>query len=167
IGARTRLCSGEGVMAFYRLLLLLYPAGFRVQYAEELCSVFAVRLREASNPLAVLLLWFETVIDVLLTAAQTHWDILRQDIVYTQRALRRSAGFAITAITVAALGVGATTAAYTITDHALLRPLPFPESDRLVKLWEDMPSYHQLEPSPPNYRDWKQMSKSFSGMAAF
>ena len=56
-------------MAFYRLLLLLYPAGFRVQYAEELCSVFAVRLREASNPLAVLLLWFETVIDVLLTAA--------------------------------------------------------------------------------------------------
>ncbi|HEY7302965.1 MAG TPA: ABC transporter permease [Bryobacteraceae bacterium] len=154
-------------MALYRLLLFLYPSGFRVQYSEELCSLFAHRLRETAGPLSVALLWFETLIDVLLTALQTHWDILRQDIVYTQRALKRSPGFALTAITVAALGVGATTAAYTITDHALLRPLPFPESDRLVKLWEDLPSYHQLEPSPPNYRDWKQMSKSFSAMAAF
>ena len=154
-------------MAIYRLLLFLYPAGFRVQYSTELCSLFARRLREASNPLALLLLWFETLIDILLTAVQSHWDIFRQDVIYTQRALKRSPGFAITAIGVAALGVGATTAAYTITDHALLRPLPFPESDRLVKLWEDMPPYRQLEPSPPNYRDWKQMSKSFTAMAAF
>lgn len=154
-------------MAIYRLLLFLYPAGFRLQYSAELCSLFARRLREASNPFSLFLLWFETLIDILLTAVQSHWDIFRQDVVYTQRALKRSPGFAITAIGVAALGVGATTAAYTITDHALLRPLPFPESDRLVKLWEDMPPYRQLEPSPPNYRDWKQMSKSFSAMAAF
>ena len=53
--------------------------------------------------------------------------------------------------------------------ETLLRPLPFPESDRLVKLWEDMTpgNYRTLEVSAPNYQDWKQMSKSFSGMAAF
>ncbi|HEY1947195.1 MAG TPA: ABC transporter permease [Bryobacteraceae bacterium] len=155
-------------MAFYRFLLLLYPTSFRTQYSEELCSVFALRLRDASNPAAALLLWLDTLIDVLLTAIQTHWDILRQDLLYTQRTLWRSPGFAITAILVSALGVGATTAAYTITDHALLRPLPFPESERLVKLWEDMSpgNYRSMEVSPPNYRDWKQMSKSFKGMAA-
>jgi putative ABC transport system permease protein len=155
------------MMRIYRLLLLLYPAGFRAQYADELCGLFALRLREASNPFSRCLLWFETLIDILLTAAQTHWDILRQDVLYTQRTLRRSPGFAITAISVAALGVGAATAAYTITDYTLLRPLPFDEANRLVKIWEDIPPYHQLEPSPPNYRDWKQMSKSFSAMAAF
>ena len=90
------------------------------------------------------------------------------DIRFACRQLLKSPGFAITAIAVAALGIGATTAAYTITDHAFLRRLPFPESERLVKLWEDMSpgNYHQMEPSPANYRDWKQMSKSFSGMAA-
>lgn len=154
-------------MRVYRLLLLLYPAGFRAQYEKELCALFSLRLREASNSFSRSLLWFEAVIDVLLTAAQTHWDILRQDILYTQRTLRRSPSFAITAIAVAALGVGAATAAYTITDYTLLRPLPFAEADRLVKVWEDIPPYRQLEPSPPNYRDWKQMSKSFSAMAAF
>ena len=76
-------------MRLYRLLLLLYPAGFRAQYAGELCALFALRLGEASNPLSRSLLWFETLIDILLTAAQTHWDILRQDVLYTQRALRR------------------------------------------------------------------------------
>lgn len=153
-------------MRAYRLLLLLYPSGFRAQYQEELCALFALRLHEASNSFSRSLLWFETLIDILLTAAQTHWDILRQDILYAQRTLRRSPGFAITAIAVASLGVGAATAAYTITDYTLLRPLPFAEAGRLVKIWEDIPPYRQLEPSPPNYRDWKQMSKSFTAMAA-
>ena len=155
-------------MAIYRILLLLYPAAFRAQYAEELGAVFAARRRVASNFLYRLLLWIETPIDILLTAAQVHWDILRQDLRYTARALRRSPGFAATAIAVAALGVGATTAAYTITDRALLRPLPFPESDRLFKLWEHLSpgGYREMEPSPANYRDWKQMNKSFSAMAA-
>jgi hypothetical protein len=169
MGARARLCAGKGVMALYRLLLLLYPASFRLQYSEELCSLFALRLRHAPHPLALVLLWFETSIDIVLTAAGAHWDVLRQDLLYTQRTLRHSPGFSLTAIMVTALGVGATTAAYTITDHALLRPLPFPESDRLVKLWENMSpgNYSHTEPSPANYRDWKQMSRSFSAMAAF
>ena len=83
------------------------------------------------------------------------------------RSLQRSPGFAATSILVAALGVGATTAAYTIANHVLFRPLPFPEPDRLVKLWEDMSpgSYKEMEPSPANYRDWKQMSHSFASMA--
>ncbi len=155
-------------MTVYRLLLFLYPSAFRWQYEQELCRLFSIRLRDAANPLSLFLLWVETIIDVILTALQTHWDILRQDLRYVQRTLRRSPGFTITSIVVAALGIGATTAAYTIADHVLIRPLPFPDSGRLVEVWENMSpgNYKEMEASPANYRDWKQISKSFSGMAA-
>lgn len=155
-------------MSAYRFLLLLYPAAFRAQYGGELCAIFARRLQDASNPMALAWLWMEAVIDVIVTAAQTHWDILRQDLRYTLRTFRRSPGFAATAIAVAAVGVGATTAAYTITDHVLIRPLPFPEADRIVDVWENMTpgNYSRMEPSPANYRDWKQMNRSFSVLAA-
>jgi hypothetical protein len=153
----------------YRALLLLYPAAFRAQYGGELSAVFACRVRESSNPFVLAYLILEAITDVFLTAAQAHWDILRQDVRFTGRNLRRSPGFFATATLVAALGVGATTAAYTITDHVLIRPLPFPEADRLVNLWEDMSpgDYKEMEPSPANYRDWKKMNRSFSGMAAY
>ncbi len=120
-------------MTFYRALLLLYPASFRGEYGDELTRLFATRMRDASNPLSRVLLWFETIVDVLLTAFQTHWDILRQGVRYTLRTLRRSPGFTVTAIGVAALGVGATTAAYTITDYILIRQ-PEWQQERLVTI---------------------------------
>ncbi len=153
-------------MTLYRFLLLLYPASFRGQYGAELLKIFSARLRRANGIPAIALLWFETLVDILLTAVQSHWDILLQDLRYTVRTLRRAPGFTAAAITLAALGVGATTAAYTLTDHVLLRPFPFPDEDRLVLLWEDMSpgNYKQMESSPANYRDWKRMSNSFSAM---
>ena len=155
-------------MILYRALLLLYPSSFRGQYGQEMSAVFARRLKTVSNPLAWLLLWMETLLDVFVTAVQTHWDLLVQDVRYAFRAVRRAPGFAITVVLVAAIGVGATTAAYTLIDHVLIRPLPFPQPERLVKVWEDMlGSYDEMEPSPANYRDWKQMSTSFSAMGAW
>ena len=74
---------------------------------------------------------------MLFNAAAVHWDILQQDMSYMARMLRRSPGFAITAVLIVSLGIGATTAAFSITDFVLLRPLPFPEPDRLVQIWED------------------------------
>ena len=63
-------------------------------------------------------------------------ETLVQDVRYGLRVLRRSPGFALTAIFVIALGVGANTAAFTLLDHVLLRPLPFEAPDRLVTLSE-------------------------------
>jgi predicted permease len=112
-------------------------------------------------------LWIETFFDVLLNALAVHGDILRQDLQYTWRTLARTPGFAITAVLVAALGVGANTAAFTVTDFVLVRPLPFHEPEKLVKLWETTPGYGRMELSPANYRDWKRMSTSFDAMGAF
>ena len=65
---------------------------------------------------------------------------------------------------IVALGIGATTAAFSVTDFVLLRPLPFPEPDRLVRLYEKTPAYSQLELSAANYRDWKQGSTVFESI---
>ena len=154
-------------MRIFRLLILLYPASFRADYGDELTTVFHTRMRNASMA-GRLLLWIDTFIDILLTAGRTHFDILLSDVRFAWRTLRLSSGFTFTAVLVAALGIGATTAAYTIADYVLLRPLPYPDVDHLVLLWEDMSpgNYTQMEPSPANYRDWKKMSHSFTAMAA-
>jgi predicted permease len=104
-------------------------------------------------------------------APAAQWDILRQDLRYTARTLIRARGFALTAILVIALGVGANTAAFSVADFVLLRPLPFPDPDALVRLCEGPRTgggwgcMNQL--SPANYRDFKRMSSSFEEMGAF
>src|SRR5471030_1398947 len=139
----------------YNLLLRAYPASFRNEYGEEMRDLFARRRREATGPLSAVVLWLQTIAEVIGNAALVHWDLLRQDLSYTARMLRRAPGFAITAVLIVALGIGATTAAFSVTDFVLLRPLAFPHADRLVKVWERTPGYRGLEFSPANCRDWK------------
>ena len=150
----------------YRALLHLYPKSFRGEYESEMCAVFSQRLRDASG-LELVVLWIETIFDVLFNAARVHFDILRQDLRYVGRTLRQSPGYALTVVAIAGLGIGATTAAFSITDHVLLRPLPFADADRLVTVWETEPHYSRMEMSPPNYRDWKAQSKSFEAFGAY
>jgi predicted permease len=95
-----------------------------------------------------------------------HLDILRQDLRYARRTLTRAPGFALTAIVVIALGIGATTAAYSVTDFVLIRPLPFAEPERLVKLYERTPGY-RMELSAPNYRDWTAAATVFERIGMY
>ena len=156
-------------MRAYRLLLRLFPKSFRHEYAGEMSAIFARRRRDAAGPWAVTLLWLVTIAETVRDACGVHADLLRQDVGYATRTLLRARGFAVTSILVMALGVGATTAVFSVADHVLVRPLPFPESARLVKLWQDdsLQGYSRLELSPAKYRDWKQMATGFSTMAAF
>jgi putative ABC transport system permease protein len=152
-------------MGFYRALLHLYPASWRADYGDELCGAFAIRRRNAGGRFGCLVLWLEALADVLTSAPAVHFDLLRQDLRYAARTLRRSPGFAVTAVGIAALGIGATAAAYTMVDHILIRPLPFAHQDRLLKLCEDHGGCSDA--SPANYRDWKSMSTSFESLAAY
>ncbi|MGH7581355.1 MAG: ABC transporter permease [Gemmatimonadales bacterium] len=154
-------------MRLYRALLTLYPRSFRAEYAGEMCGVFDQRRRAAGGPAGRALVWLGAVGDVLVNAAAVHWDLARQDLRYTLRALGRTPGFALTAVLVIALGVGANTAAFSVADFVLVRPLPYPDSDRLVMLWERVPQYQQMELSPANYRDWKAASTSFESMGGY
>src|SRR5687768_7735972 len=100
-----------------------------------------------------------------------HWEILKQDLRYTVRTLNRARGFALTAILVTALGVGANTAAFSVADFVLLRPLPYADPEKLVWLCEGPRTGGgwgcMNELSPANYRDFKAMSSSFDAMGAF
>jgi hypothetical protein len=156
-------------MRLYRWLLHCYPRSFRAEYGAELCAVFARRQREAASPAARGLLWIGSGGEVLGNAAALHADLLVQDLRHTLRSLARARGFALTAIIVSALGVGATTAAFSIADHVLLRPLPFANPDRLVRLWQDQSfrGYPRMEQSPSNFLDWKRLATSFEGMTAY
>ena len=152
---------------FYSLLLRLYPSSHRAEYGDEMRAVFAARMREHAGPLAPLRIAIDAVADVVPNALAAHWELLRQDVRLTLRGLARAPGFAITAVLVVALGVGANTAAFSLADLVLLRPLPFPEPDRLVKLWQATPGGGRNELSPAIFRDWKASTRAFSSMAAY
>ena len=92
---------------------------------------------------------------------------LRQDIRYALRQLRLHRGFAVTAVLTLALGIGASTAIFGMARAVLLRPLPFPQPERLVRLFETNPRTDEWSTSGPNYLDWRERARSFSGMAAF
>ncbi|MEP6593133.1 MAG: ABC transporter permease, partial [Acidobacteriota bacterium] len=154
-------------MRAYRVLLQLYPRSFRAEYGDEMAAIFVGRRRDAIGVNARAALWIGVVLDTLASALAVHFDILRQDLRYTARALARSKDFAATAIAIVALGVGANTATFAVTDFVLLRPLPFPASNRLVSLWQSVRDYSRLELSPANYRDWTQAATSFQQVGAY
>ncbi len=131
-------------------------------------AVFERRLRESSKP-GQLFTWLEGVSDIVLAAAAAHWDLFRHDFKYCLRSARKAPGFTFVVIAVAALGVAASTAVFSLADHVLIRPLPFSEPDRLVKLWQDerAAGYSRNDVSPGNYRDWKRQGISFESMGAY
>jgi len=94
-------------------------------------------------------------------------DTSWQDIRYAWRSLRRSSGFAVTAILSLALGLGASLAVFTVADNLLVRPLPYRNSSRLVMVWEANPhrGFHRSIASPGNYLDWKAQNDVFAGIA--
>src|SRR6266550_2674307 len=93
-------------------------------------------------------------------------NTLWQDIRFAIRMLIKN--FSVTAIiiVVLALGIGANTAIFSVVNAALLRPLPYADPDRLVRLSEDSPNVPQMSISYPNFLDWREQNKVFSGIAA-
>jgi putative ABC transport system permease protein len=158
------------MITLYRLLLRLYPASFRMEYGDEMVAVFAEAYR-AATPLGRIGLLLAAASDEVVSALAMHWAMLMQDLRYTVRTLNRARGFALTAILVTALGVGANTAAFSVADFVLLRPLPFADADTLMRVCEGPRTgggwgcMNQLSPS--NFRDLKTMSTSFAALGAF
>jgi putative ABC transport system permease protein len=93
---------------------------------------------------------------------------LWQDLRYGVRVLLKSRGFALVALLTLALGIGASTAAFSVVHGVLLRPLPFPEQERLFVAWKrDAATGNPLvELSVADFRDWQAQSRSFESLAA-
>jgi predicted permease len=87
------------------------------------------------------------------------------DLRYALRTLARSPGFALTAILTLALGIGATTAIYTVVAGVLLRPLPYPEPGRIMKLTEVNADGGHPNFTDPNFYDLREQNRSFAALA--
>ena len=106
----------------------------------------------------------ENVRDVRMGVA---FEIFLQDVRYALRSLRKNPGFALVAILTLALGIGANATIFSVVNGVLLKPLPYPQPDRLVTLWESHPTWGRyLTVAPANFYDWREQSRSFEKIAA-
>ncbi len=93
-------------------------------------------------------------------------DRLWQDVRYAARLLRKVPTYTLSAVLVLALGIGATTAVFSLVDAALLRPLPFRDAHRLVMVWQRSDQSPRQLVSMLDFLDWKEQNTTFSSMAA-
>jgi len=94
-------------------------------------------------------------------------DSIINDIRYGIRSLLKRPGFTAIALVALALGIGANTAIFSLVNAIVLRPLPFPESQRLVWVWGNIRSGgNSASVSPPDYLDYREQNKSFENLAA-
>lgn len=89
------------------------------------------------------------------------------DLHYAFRQLVKSPAFAIVAILTIALGIGANTAIFSVVNGVLINPLPYPNANRIVVLYENLPDFKDGSISYPNFLDWQRMNESFSALAAY
>ena len=97
--------------------------------------------------------------------AESAW----QDARYAVRSLARTPAFTAASLATLALGIGATTAIFSVVYGVLLRPLPYSEPDRLVQLWETstLTPGDRNPVSVPNYQDWTARARSFAATVAY
>jgi predicted permease len=93
------------------------------------------------------------------------WALI-QDLRYGLRTLAKNPGFTAVAVVALALGIGANTAIFSVVNGVLLRPLPYRDPDRLVRLSERSPDFGTMSVACPNFWDWKDQNRSFAGLAS-
>ncbi len=156
-------------LGFYRCLLYAYPAEFREEYALEMGQVFRERCREAARGSGSLVrLCLGTIRDLVWTAAKEHATNVARDFSYAWRMAVKSPGSALVIVLTLALGIGANSMIFSILNGVVLRPLPYPEAERLVWLSGTNPTVgiDDESASMPDFKDWKQQSRSFESLAA-
>ena len=89
------------------------------------------------------------------------------DVRFAARQLRRTPGFALVAVLTLALGIGVNSAIFALVDATLLRPLPFPQPDRLVMVWERTTTNPRERVSPLNLLDWAERNRSFDLVSGY
>ncbi len=92
--------------------------------------------------------------------------MIAQDVRFALRMLRKSPGFTLAAVVTLALGIGATAAIFSVVEHVLLRPLPYPAADRVMDV-NEWAAGRATTVSPPNFLDWRADNRSFSSLGLY
>lgn len=156
----------------FRALLRVLPFDFRDEHGREMEQVFRAQrdgARRDGSIGALARLWLETVSDLLTTAPQQHAAILRQDLAYTLRTLRRTPGFTAAAVLALAIGISASASIFTIINAFLFRPLPVDRPNELVSI-ATLGDHHIDMPHGISYRDLQDyagLTDVFSGLMGY
>jgi putative ABC transport system permease protein len=93
-------------------------------------------------------------------------DLVR-DVRHMARGLRKSPGFTVTVVLTLALGIGGNTAIFSVIDQLLLRPLPYPDGEQVVAVFESFRDHARNTVSPANWMDWQRESRTLTSLAAW
>ena len=114
-------------------------------------------------------LWWDTLRGIATTAPREHFDLLRGDVRYALRNLKRNPGFTIVAALALAVGIGANAAVFTIVNGVLLRGVPYANPSELVAIFEKLPGapVDKFDFSAPDFEIVRDNARSFSGMFTY
>lgn len=179
---------------FYRALLHLYPRRFRRAFAQDLVETFRDARRDAvRRGIPATAFWLETLRDLLiqsfaergsslwrprgvgasneddLTMAVIPLALNLTELRLAARRLRRAPTFTLATALVLALGIGATTAVFSVVNGVLLRPLPYPESNRLVSLQHtaDISNVPRIDQSDATLMLYQNHARAFDGIGGW
>lgn len=186
----TRPSRFEGA---YRTALLIFPPDFRARFGQEMVDFASGRMRHAqrAGPIAAmreLALLFADVFAnaprqwitetrerraahataiVAGTLPRDNMDILLQDIRFGVRALLRRPAFTVVAALTLALGIGANTAIFSVLNTVIIRPLGYPNADRLVAIYGVQGTQGRNSVVFPDYLEWRTQNRTFDDMGVF
>jgi putative ABC transport system permease protein len=146
----------------YRGLMFPYPAEFRGEYARELCLAFDDRSRSARSTFEIFTIWIHSAFGVFIDALKEHFHVIFQDLRHALRLMRKDFVVTLAAIAILALGIGSTTIVFSLVNGVLVRPLPYPHSDRIVAVQEFNPVQGAdscCEVSFPDYQDLRARTR--------
>jgi putative ABC transport system permease protein len=156
--------------SLYRFLLHCYPRAFRDEYERDMRIAFDQLWRErtAGGTPALVRLSASVVRDTVATALSEHVNILWNDVRIGARSLRKAPAFTLGVVATLMLGIGATTAMFSVVYAILLRPLPLGEPDRLVELVATKPleGITGFNVSGPDFMSWAERSRTLFDVAA-
>ncbi|MCZ6915328.1 MAG: ABC transporter permease [Gemmatimonadetes bacterium] len=177
----------SAALRFYRWLLLLYPEAFRAEYGDEMLGTFAARYDFAVRPGCTRAgFWVREVVALLRATWQVRrrgnpdafrlppldkkrsWDmsLLFQDFRIALRSLRKAPSFTIVAVATLALGIGSTTAIFSVINGVLFTPLDFDRPEELVTVWGEDVNYGQLPIATGDFRDIRDQMTTLEDISA-
>ena len=147
----------------FRRLIRLYPETFQARFEDEMMEFYRQRRSEHPGVWGAIRLWFHLLGDAAVSVPRQHYmDNFRQDLRFALRSLTRHKAFTIVATLTLALGIGANTAIFSVVDAVLLRPLPWPDDERLVVIYTARPQNPQGGTAYLDFKDWREQSASFA-----
>ncbi len=187
--------SGDRIPLQYRVLLWCYPRSLRRTFGRELWQFVARqrmerRYRGRRWGGGGLRFWTDVVFDAVLTGLRMRWRALLdrrtsqrrphlktarridiqgilQDIRVSARSLLRAPTYTVVAVLTLALGIGATTAIFSVVHSVILRPLPYPNASELVVAWRTGNRMIRGALSYPDFEDWRKGSNAFAGLGGY